>query len=117
MHRNKSLVAQLTEGLSHKEGELAQYEDRLARSQSECDYTRELLSKAQEVIKKLSQDTYLDTNRVSTAKPSLREEEARLLEQRLQGEYEARFTDVQRKGEQIIAYYKNELRRAHSQLD
>jgi hypothetical protein len=89
----------------------------LVRAQSECDYSRELLSKAQDVIKKLSQDTYLDTNRESSAKPSLREEEARLLEQRLRAEYEARFTDVQRKGEQIIGYYKNELRRAHTQLD
>ena len=41
------------------------------------------------------------------------EESARLLEQRLRVEYEARFVDVQRKGEQIIAYYKNELRRVH----
>lgn len=84
----------------------------MLRAQSECDYTRDLLGKAQEVIKKLSQDSYLDTGR----SPSLRKEEesARLLEQRLRVEYEARFVDVQRKGEQIIAYYKNELRRVHS---
>lgn len=69
------------------------------------------------MIKKLSQDSYLDTNRLPSAKPSLREEEARQLEQRLRAEYEARFVEVQRKGEQILAYYKNELRRAHTQLD
>ena len=111
------MVSQLSEALALKESELlrlqAQWEDQLLRAQSECEFTRELLVKAQDVIKRLSQDSYLDTGRLSFRNS----EEEMMVEQRLRAEYEGRFVDVQRKGEQIIAYYKNELRRVHTQLD